>query len=77
MEPDENVREPLDVEVFLPQTVDQPELRHGTQPDDPPPRPVLRLRSRKRLAIILFIVTCFTTFLAGTRPGGGFPFPNN
>ena len=33
------------------------------------PRP--RLRSRKRLALILFVVTSVSTFLAGTDPGGG------
>jgi len=71
MEYDEPQSEPLEIETFLPGDVEliDPYRRLPPEFQPQPPRP----RSRKRLAAILFAITCVTTFLAGVvvgRPEG-------
>jgi Zn-dependent protease len=57
--------DPLDIEVFLPRSIEliDPQRsvpKQGRHPLKP------RSRRRKKLALFLFLATCFSTFLAGT-----------
>ncbi|MCH7687679.1 MAG: site-2 protease family protein [Planctomycetes bacterium] len=57
--------EPLEIEVFLPRSVELIDPQRGVTKQGHPFRQ-RRPRSRKKLALILFVATCFSTFLAGT-----------
>jgi Zn-dependent protease len=70
MEHDEQRAEPLEIETFLPDSIELIDPRRRGEPIRmvPPQRP---FRSRNRLVIFLFAATCVSTFLVGMTPGGG------
>jgi Zn-dependent protease len=70
MAPDNRPEEPLEIETFVPGTVEliDPAQRVRSPQSQPPQQ---RIRSRKRLALGLFVATCLSTFLVGMTPGAG------
>jgi len=64
MTQDNRPEEPLEIETFLPGSVELIDPAQRVRPPQfQPPQP--RIRSRKRLAIGLFVATCLSTFFAG------------
>jgi len=66
---DERQPEPLDIEVFLPKSVEVIDSRDGTRTTVAPRR--RRRGTRKWLILFLFVATCASTFFVGMTPGDG------
>jgi membrane-associated protease RseP (regulator of RpoE activity) len=68
MEQNEEHLHPVDsteIEVIIPRSIELIDPQRGRTVDVSDPR-MRRPRSRKKLAMFLFVATCFSTFLAGT-----------
>ena len=61
--------EPLEITTFYPQQVDVIDPRRRNVPASYFPR--RSVRSNRRVALVLFLATCFSVFLAGMVPGKG------
>ena len=62
-----------DEPIFMPQSIELIDPRHPEEPILAPPR--RRPRNRKRIALILFALTCLSTFLVGALGNGFLPSP--
>jgi Zn-dependent protease len=64
-----NGEEPLEITTFYPRQVEVIDPRRRTVPGSYLPR--RSVRSNRRVALVLFLATCCSVFLAGTVPGKG------
>jgi membrane-associated protease RseP (regulator of RpoE activity) len=64
-----NGEEPLEITTFYPRQVEVIDPRRRTVPGSYVPR--RSVRSNRRVALVLFLATCCSVFLAGTVPGKG------